>query len=107
MGTGCHIIIVRKDIRHAIGKAAGEYITVELERDTEERTVSVPPDLQDALSSHSKAKKSFDTLSYTNRKEYVAWITSARREETRVKRVLETIRKLSAGMKNPAQKENP
>jgi len=33
MGTGCHVILVRKDVRQAIGKKVGDTITVELEPD--------------------------------------------------------------------------
>lgn len=106
MGTGCHIIIVRKDVRNAIGKQVGDRVTVEIELDTEERTIAMPVDLEDALKSHPKAKKFFDGLSYTNRKEYVNWITSAKRSETRSHRLKEAIRKLTMDMKNPAQKEN-
>lgn len=106
MGTGCHIIIVRKDIRNAIAKQVGDLVSVEIELDTEERTVQVPVDLEDVFVSHPKAKKFFDGLSYTNKKEYVTWITSAKKAETRSHRLIETIRKLIVGMKNPAQKEN-
>ncbi|MFZ6009651.1 MAG: YdeI/OmpD-associated family protein [Bacteroidota bacterium] len=105
MGTGCHVIIVRKDIRQAIGKKAGEKIKIEIELDLDERTVNVPEDLLDALANAPQAKKFFDGLSYTNRKEYATWITSAKRAETREKRLTETIRKLLKGLKNPTAKE--
>jgi hypothetical protein len=104
MGTGCHIIIMRKDVRQAIGKNVGDRIKVELERDTEERIVDVPSDLDEALRQSPKAEKFFNTLSYTNRKEYAAWISAAKRTETREKRLAETIQKLLQGKKNPSQK---
>jgi hypothetical protein len=104
MGTGCHVIIVRKDIRQAIGKNAGDKITVELERDTEQRVIDVPDDLKKVLAQSEKAKEFFNSLSYTNRKEYVVWITSAKKTETREKRLSDTIQKLLKGKKNPAQK---
>ena len=104
MGTGCHIIIVRKDIRQAIGKQVGDSIAVEIEPDLEERVVNVPDDLKKALSRSSKMQKFFESLSYTNRKEYALWISSAKRPETRKKRLAETIEKLTKGMKNPSQK---
>ena len=104
MGGGSHIIGLRKDIREAIKKRAGDSVMVTIERDNEERTVSVPDDLQKAFSTNKKAKAFFDTLSYTNRKEYVVWITSAKKIETREKRLSEMIKKLAAGLKNPTQK---
>jgi hypothetical protein len=104
MGTGCHIIIVRKDIRQAIGKNPGDKITVELEQDNEERVVVVPDDLKKALSQSQKAEAFFNSLSYSNRKEYVVWITSAKKPETRESRLSNTIKKLLQGKKNPTQK---
>src|SRR5688572_3618407 len=50
MGTGCHILGVRKDIRQAIVKQVGDTVLVELEQDTEERIVEVPDDLKKLLS---------------------------------------------------------
>jgi hypothetical protein len=104
MGTGCHIIGVRKDIRKAIGKNPGDKITVELEQDFDERVVDVPDDLKERFAKSSKAKEFYDSLSYTNRKEYVVWITSAKKMETREKRVADTIQKLMKGKKNPSEK---
>jgi hypothetical protein len=102
MGRGCHTLGVRKDIREAIGKQVGDSISVELEKDNEERIVDVPDDLKQALSKSKKALEFFNTLSYTNRKEYAVWVSSAKREETREKRLSETIKRLLAGKKNPS-----
>jgi hypothetical protein len=104
MGTGCHIIGVRKDIRKAIGKNVGDKIKVVLELDTVERTVELPDDLKRILEKSKQAKLFFDSLSYTNRKEYALWITSAKKIETREKRLNETVEKLLKGLKNPSQK---
>jgi hypothetical protein len=102
MGTGCHVIIVRKDVRAAIGKNVGDEIKVEIELDTDERTVIIPPTLKDAFTRSPKAEQFFNTLSFTNRKEYAGWISSAKKPETQAKRLSETIRKLLAGKKNPS-----
>lgn len=104
MGTDCHVILVRKDIRETIGKKVGDVITVEIEQDLEERTVDVPDELKKLLTKNLKARKFFDSLSYTNRKEYAQWISSAKKTETREKRLQETLKKLLGGMKNPSQK---
>ena len=104
MGTGCHIIIVRKDVREAIGKKVGDKVKVELEPDTEERVVDVPEDLKKALSKSKEAQEFFNSLSFTNRKEYAGWVSSAKKEETREKRVSETIQKLLKGKRNPTEK---
>lgn len=104
MGTGCHVIILRKDVRAAIGKNVGAKVRVEIMQDTEERIVEIPHDLHSALEKSARAKQFFDTLSYTNRKEYAVWITSAKKEGTRQKRLEATIEKLLKGLKNPADK---
>lgn len=104
MGTGGHILIVRKDIRSAIGKKVGDTVRVELMEDTEERTIEVPLELLTALSKNTKAKNFFDSLSFTNRKEYANWIRNAKKEDTRQKRLKEAIEKLVKGMKNPGEK---
>ena len=104
MGTGCHIIGVRKDIRQAIGKEVGDIVQVTIEKDEVERVVDVPDELKKLLSKNPKAKSFFDSLSFTNRKEYAVWISSAKKEETKEKRFKEVLPKLLAGKKNPSEK---
>lgn len=104
MGTGSHIIIVRKDIRNVIGKKAGDHVKVTIKKDEDERVINIPEDLKKAFQKKAKAQAFFTTLSYSNRKEYVVWITSAKKTETRERRLEETIRKLLKGLKNPSQK---
>ncbi|HEY3249920.1 MAG TPA: YdeI/OmpD-associated family protein [Ignavibacteria bacterium] len=72
--------------------------------DTEKRTVAPPKELKQMLANNSNAREFFDTLSFTNKKEYVEWILSAKQEETKQKRLILTIEKLKKGMKNPAAK---
>jgi hypothetical protein len=104
MGTGCHIIGVRKDIRKAIGKEVGDVVNVTIEKDEEERIVEVPEDLETLLSKNRQAREFYDSLSFTNRKEYALWISSAKKDETREKRLKDALTKLLAGKKNPAEK---
>lgn len=104
MGMGCHIIIVRKDIREKIGKKVGDTIDVSIEADTEPRTLEIPSGLAKAFGKQPLASEFFDNLSYTNRKEYITWITSAKKDETRQSRLEQTIEKLLKGLKNPSQK---
>ena len=104
MGTGCHIVGVRKDIREAIEKEVGDIVSVTIEKDEKERVVEVPKELMALLAKNSKAKLFYDTLSFTNRKEYAVWISSAKKEETKARRLKEVVPKLLAGKKNPAEK---
>jgi hypothetical protein len=72
--------------------------------DAKTKTVIVPEDLKRAFSKNKKALAFYESLSYTNRKEYVIWIVSAKREETRKDRVEKAIGKLNSGKLNPAAK---
>lgn len=59
--------------------------------------ITVPPDLKAALGKNAKAKKTFENFSYSHKKEYVQWITDAKREETRKKRLKTAIQWLAQG----------
>lgn len=104
MGMGCHIIGLRKDVRKAIGKGVGDKVKVTVQLDVAERVVDVPAPLAKLFKKNPSAKKFYDTLSYTNRKEYAFWISSAKKQETQDKRLEQTLIKLTAGKKNPSEK---
>jgi hypothetical protein len=67
----------------------------------ETKTVKLPDDVAAALKKNKKAADFFNTLSFTNKKEYLEWIVTAKREETRKERVDGTIERLNKGWKNP------
>jgi uncharacterized protein YdeI (YjbR/CyaY-like superfamily) len=50
----------------------------------------VPNDLQEALSLNLKAMKNFEDLAPSQKKLFLWWIESAKREETRARRIRET-----------------
>jgi hypothetical protein len=59
--------------------------------------LEIPIDLRAALKKSAKARTTFQDFSYSHKKEYVEWITEAKREETRRKRLATTIEWLSQG----------
>ena len=65
-------------------------------------TVHAPADFAVILRKHKKESVFFNTLSFTNKKEYIEWIVSAKREETRNDRLKGSIEKLGKGWKNPS-----
>jgi hypothetical protein len=65
------------------------------------KTVTLPADFAGALKKSKTATQFFNTLSFTNKKEYLEWIVTAKREETRNERVTGTIERLEKGWKNP------
>ena len=87
MGTPCHVLGILKDIRAKIGKNHGDFVSITLEEDVEERIVEIPDDFKEILDNNKEAFDFFNNLSFTHRKEYVNWITSAKKIETRNSRL--------------------
>lgn len=58
-----------------------------------------PADLAKALKSSSPAAQTWDTCTPAMRRDFIEWIVSAKQEETRARRVTQTIQKLAAGKK--------
>jgi hypothetical protein len=94
MGTPHHMLIVLKEIREKIGKSIGDEVAVELEEDFKQRIVEVPVDIQKALEMEPAAQAYFNHLSYTHQREYVQWVTDAKREQTRQSRIRRMIEML-------------
>jgi hypothetical protein len=94
MGTDCHVLGIRKEIREKIGKTFGDEVTIAVEPDIEPRLIEVPAELKKAFNTEKEAKTLFEKLSYTHQKEYVTWINEAKREETRQNRIAKTIEML-------------
>jgi len=57
----------------------------------------VPIELADALKKNKKAKTAFAAFSPSHQREYVEWITDAKREETRAKRVATALQWIAEG----------
>ena len=94
MGGGSHVLGIRKDIRKAINKTFGDEIEVKLERDLEPRQVTIPPELEAAFNENPEARSAFEKLAFTHKRELVAYITEAKKPETRFRRIEKTITQL-------------
>lgn len=80
--------------RQAAGVAAGDEVDVDIELDTEPRSVTVPPDLAEALDADPGVRSAFDALSYSNQRRHVLSIEDAKTAETRARRVTKTVETL-------------
>lgn len=58
------------------------------------RTITPPADLVALFKKWPEAKRKFDALSFSNRREYVIWIETAKQAATRERRLQGTIEKL-------------
>ena len=94
---GQPMVGVSKVNRAAAGIDIGDRFDVAIAVDEEPRTVEVPGDLAEALAADPEAAAAFDRLSFTHRREYVKWITEARKPETRARRVAGTVEKVRDG----------
>ena len=61
------------------------------------RDPRAPADLAGALRRNPKAKAAWAAFSPSHRREYVEWITEAKRPETRAKRIAQTLEWLAEG----------
>jgi hypothetical protein len=93
---GENLIGFNKAVRAAVGAEAGDTIEVVIAADAAPRTVEVPDDLADAMATAGVTDR-FEALAPSHRKEYVRWITEAKRPETRAKRVTEALVMIAEG----------
>ncbi|QJD84537.1 YdeI/OmpD-associated family protein [Cohnella herbarum] len=98
-GTGKHYMVVNKALRDAANATAGTVVHVVMELDTDARTVDVPDDFLSVLEGNAEAFAFFNDLAYSYQKEYVSWIESAKKPETRQARIAKSIVLLAEGKK--------
>jgi uncharacterized protein YdeI (YjbR/CyaY-like superfamily) len=67
--------------------------------DDSPRPVAVPKELAAALGADRQAREAFENLAPSHRKEYVRWIESAKKTDTRERRVAKAVGMLRAGTK--------
>ena len=96
---GTFMCSVSADVRKNAGVGGGDEVDVEIELDTEPREVTVPADFREALGRDPEAGRFFDSLSYSHKSAYVLWVESAKKDETRQRRIPEAVRMLKEGRK--------
>jgi hypothetical protein len=64
---------------------------------TIKKNLVVPGDFKKALAKNRKAGKTFEGFNYSNKKEFVDWITEARTDATRTQRITTSIEWLAEG----------
>jgi uncharacterized protein YdeI (YjbR/CyaY-like superfamily) len=68
--------------------------------------LAVPQDLRAAIDAAPAAKATFDGFPPSCQREYVEWVTEAKRDETRAKRLAQTIEWLAEGKRRNWKYEN-
>jgi uncharacterized protein YdeI (YjbR/CyaY-like superfamily) len=67
---------------------------------TPKRTIAIPAQFEELIKKEGLLSF-FEQLSYTHRKEYCRWVTEAKKEETRLKRLAKAVEMLKKGVKTP------
>ncbi len=97
MGGDCAMLLCRKDVVAALGKQAGDSVSVELRLDTAPRPVEVPEALQAALDADMSLVAAWDRLSPSCQREWASSVAEAKRPDTRERRVQAAIVGILAG----------
>jgi hypothetical protein len=87
---------LNKEIVAAAVVRAGQNVVIDIEVDDEPRTVEPPPGLARALSRNKTARAAWNDLSYTRQREYAQSIESAKKAETRARRIAKCVEDLRA-----------
>jgi hypothetical protein len=88
---GRHLLGLSNANRQAAGVVTGDEVEVEVELDTEPRVVIEPPDFARALDADPVARAAYDRLAYSHKREHVRAIESAKKPETRTRRIEKAI----------------
>lgn len=94
---GAYMVGLSSAHRAASGLAGGDEVDVDVELDTEPRSVEVPDDLAAALDAEPDARRTFDGLSNSNKGWHVLQVTGAKTDETRQRRIAKSVETLKAG----------
>ena len=96
-GDRTHSMTAGKNLQVGANARAGNPVHVVLAKDDKERIVTIPKELEDALRKNQKAASTFATLAPSHKKEYADWISTAKKQATKISRVQKAIEMLAAG----------
>src|SRR5688572_29117241 len=96
-GQKSHWLKVDRKMREAAGADAGDIVTLEIAPVGEEPEPKLPADLRKALAAAPQARALWLDITPMARRDWIHWITSAKRPETRARRVDNACSMLAAG----------
>ena len=96
-GDGSHWLRVEKALREAAGVAANDKVEVVIAPVKEEPEPVVPTDVRKALAAAPAAKAVWSSLTPVARRDWIHWMTSGKKAETRVKRIASACDMLASG----------
>jgi len=90
-------MMVNKNMQREAKVNPGDVVTVVMQMDVEPRTVTVPADVKAAMRLNKEAEAGFAKMTPAARKEYVDWITSAKQQQTRERRIEKALPMIAQG----------
>jgi len=101
-GKGGHWLKVDRKLRQAAGASVGDLVTLEIAPLAEEPEPKVPADLRKALATAPpRALALWSEITPRARRDWIQWITSGKRAETRVLRIGKACDMLASGKRRP------
>lgn len=92
LGNGNLFLPVKAEIRRKIGKKEGDHVHVILYEDNS--PIEIPEELHLCLVDEPQAYETFLSYNQREQKSFIDWIYSAKKDETRIKRIADSINKL-------------
>jgi hypothetical protein len=101
-GQKGHWLKVDRKLREAAGAESGDIVTLEIAPAANDTEPEVPTDLRKALvATAPKARALWSEITPNARRDWIHWITSAKQEETRTRRIKNSCSMLAAGKRRP------
>lgn len=96
-GEGSHWLKVTRSMREAAGANIGDVVELTMAPSGKEPEPKVPADLRKALADEPRARAVWKDITPVARRDWIQWITSAKRPETRVRRIANACDMLVSG----------
>ena len=100
-GQGGHWLKIDRKLRDRCEAQVGDRVSVELTPTSKEPEPIVPPDLRKALTAAPDAKRAWSDITPLARRDWIQWITSGKRAETRAIRIAKACDMLTKGKRRP------
>lgn len=95
---GTHFLLINKRMQRGAHAVLGSVAKIRLEPDTEERFITIPPELKRILAEDRSALRWFEKLNYSIRKWITDWVTDPKGREARQRRAEQVAEQLLSTM---------
>lgn len=96
-GQGSHWLKVDQALRESAGVAAGDTVALVIAPVAVEPEPGLPADLRTALVAHAAARATWDDITPVARRDWIHWITSGKKAQTRERRIQTACDMLASG----------